>query len=265
MEAREGQRASADFVIPDAGLLEGRVSLAGHRPLYRPALVNVRLSSAANDFRAGTEIPVSADGKYQVHLPAGQYMVNAMLTREWSGSQAVPCTVEAGMVTREDVEIPDPRSPENIRIEIVDAGGDPAGQAVAIVRAGVGSHRMGRPLMADAEGVAVLGRWADLPVDELEITAALRGGRNGAPWQRVLARAERATRRSPSASRSAAGIERQALDAEGVEFDVRDRKSAPCRLPPASSAHAYSSSGERGQIEGQQAARRGLRRGCGRA
>jgi hypothetical protein len=175
VEVPEEGVAEADFVLGEEGFFEGHVSVAGGKPLAAPAKISLRLQSLANDFRNRVALPVDADGWVRATLPVGDYSANANFLGVRVGSPGVKFSVAAGQTVQQEFVLPDGEAEGQITVTVQEAGGAPAAGATAIVRASLGAQKMVTTAPVDSSGVLRMGKWADYPVDAIEVSAVLEG------------------------------------------------------------------------------------------
>jgi len=137
VEVRPGDAVDASLVLPEPGLVAGRVASEGRRPPPGTAVVAVPARPAAAGLESARAL-ADASGHYQLALPAGDYRVYAAPAEESRGDpRASPASarVDAGRTTRLDLAVAPPVA-NRVEIVVVEPGGAPSPGAEV---------RLGRP------------------------------------------------------------------------------------------------------------------------
>jgi hypothetical protein len=171
----EGRASRADFVLPEAGVLAGRVS----GPV--PIAVTVSPMRAGLGTAQTARVLADATGNYRIDLPAGEYRIHA------SPADAPPAdlrvapafaSVQPGRVTRVDLAAAAPAAARGLEILVVEPGGAPSsGAIVTVSRSGDG--RIALATTAGEDGRVVIAEAAGLSGAPVTVRAR-NGGRTGA-------------------------------------------------------------------------------------
>jgi hypothetical protein len=176
---REGQTSRADFFVPSAGVLEGRVSRAAGTPLgaavvaapLRPGLAGAQVARALAD----------ATGNYRLTLPAGEYRVQAG-PPERSGAElrATPAftRVEPGRTAHLDLVAAATRAERGLEVLVLEPGGAPSAGAV-VTLSWPGDGKVALAAAAGDDGRVSLEHDMGLSGGAVTIRAR-NGGRSGA-------------------------------------------------------------------------------------
>ena len=170
----EGQASRADFFLPEAGVLAGRVSGAA------PIAVTASPMRAGLGTAQSARVLADATGNYRIDLPAGEYRIHA------APADAAPADlrvapafagVQPGRVTRVDLASAAPAAERGLEILVLEPGGAPsAGAIVTVSRAGDG--RIALATTAGEDGRVAIAQVAGLAGAPVTVRAR-NGGRTG--------------------------------------------------------------------------------------
>jgi RNA polymerase sigma factor (sigma-70 family) len=150
-----GRRASADFVLPLTGTVEGEVRFAAPPRGEPTILLQVAPDQMMIGSRDVSRIEVSEDGRFRTELPVGSFRLRASTSDGTAATERVPVKITAGETSRVELVLtPVEEDPRRIVVDVREPGGAPAGDAV-VVLVGEGYRAM---MLADAMGRATLNR-----------------------------------------------------------------------------------------------------------
>ncbi len=127
-----GRAAALDLVLPDAGVLAGRVSEEGRPPRAGTTVVAVPMSGGAGTLQVARAV-ADASGNYALSLPAGEYRVHAAPgAAQRTDLRVAPAfaRVEAGQETRRDLALSATSREQGVDILVLEPAGAPSPGAV---------------------------------------------------------------------------------------------------------------------------------------
>jgi RNA polymerase sigma factor (sigma-70 family) len=176
LELKAGQVATADFVLPALGRLEGRLRMADGSPL--PEDVSAIVGPDRNSWsRSDTSMePAGSDGRFQLALPAGRWRVrawNARGTVSYPGQMVAEVRAGAAATVELALEaMKDQRG--HVRVTVLEPGGAPSDGANVEVHSPPGAAVM---TSTDASGRAEASLWTPQRSTEPLLVNARNGGR----------------------------------------------------------------------------------------
>jgi hypothetical protein len=180
VEVREGATARADLVLPEAGLLAGRVRDEGEAPRAGITVVAVPMKAGSAAPQAA-RVAADATGNFQLALAAGEYRVHAArLDASAAEPRVVPsfARVEPRRTTRLDLELARARPDDAVEILVLEPGGAPSpGALVTLARPDDG--RIALATAAGDAGRVAIDRKMGIAGQRVTIRAR-SGGRTGA-------------------------------------------------------------------------------------
>src|SRR6266508_2209493 len=127
----EGHATAVDLVLPEAGVLAGRVSTAGRPPLGT-TVVAVAMRAGTGTLQVA-RATTDASGNYALSVPAGEYRVHAApgaAARTDLRVAPVFARVEPGATARLDVPLAAPAAEQGVEILVLEPGGAPSPGAI---------------------------------------------------------------------------------------------------------------------------------------
>jgi hypothetical protein len=175
-----GQAARADFFVPPAGALAGKVTRAGAKPPLGTAVIAVPLRGGSGTAQVARTL-ADASGHYGLVLPAGEYRVLAAPADAASidlRAQPAFVRIDPRLTARADLPVATVAADEGVEVVVVEPGGAPsAGAIVTVSRAD--DAKIALALTAGEDGRVRLG--PELRPGGPAITIRARnGGRSGA-------------------------------------------------------------------------------------
>jgi hypothetical protein len=184
VRVEEGATSRADFTLPGAGLLAGRVRREGHGTLLGTAVVAVPLQAGPGHQLA--RALADAIGNYRLALPAGEYRVHAApADADRTDLRVAPAfaRVDEGQTTRLDVTAARAAAEEGLEIVVREPGGAPSmGATVTLAR--TGDDRVALATSAGEDGRVVVAKGMGLAGRPVTVRAR-NGGRSGV-WSGTL-------------------------------------------------------------------------------
>ena len=175
----EGHATAVDLVLPEAGVLAGRVSTAGRPPLGT-TVVAVAMRAGTGTLQVA-RATTDASGNYALSVPAGEYRVHAApgaAARTDLRVAPVFARVEPGATARLDVPLAAPAAEQGVEILVLEPGGAPSpGAIVTLSRPDDG--RIALATSAGEDGRVAVDRRMGVAGREVTIHAR-NGGRAGA-------------------------------------------------------------------------------------
>jgi hypothetical protein len=170
----------ADFVLPEAGILAGRVTGAGARP--PPAgteVIAVPMNAGLGALQVA-RAAVGANGDYRLPLPAGEYRIHAAPAGAPLGDLRVPpafAAVRSEGTTRTDLVASAAVAEAGVAVRVNEPGGAAsAGAIVTLSRAG--DPRVALATTAGEDGRAIVSKGMGVAGQRVTIHAR-SGGRTG--------------------------------------------------------------------------------------
>lgn len=220
-----GSRARADFALPEAGVLAGRVSQAGRTAPVGTAVVAVPLKAGAGTPQRARAV-ADARGTYQLALPAGEYRVHAAPgDADRTDLRVAPAfaRVEAGVTSRLDLTAAAPSAEEGVELVILEPGGAPSpGAVVTLARAG--DDRIALATSAGEDGRVVLAKEMGLAGAPITVRAR-SGGRSGA-WTGTLPASGQVAVQLERGGAIAGAVRASGAEPRSVVVEVASRPSA---------------------------------------
>ncbi|HSD20483.1 MAG TPA: carboxypeptidase-like regulatory domain-containing protein [Anaeromyxobacter sp.] len=169
----------ADFAVPDAGFLVGRISQDGRAAPVGTAVVAVPMKAGPGAPQIARAV-ADAGGSYSLALPAGEYRVHAAPgDAERTDLRVAPAfaRVAAGKTSRLDVAAVAASAEEGLEVLVLEPGGAPSpGAVVTLARAG--DDRIALATSAGEDGRVVLAK--EMGLAGAPVTMRARsGGRSG--------------------------------------------------------------------------------------
>jgi hypothetical protein len=184
VRVEEGATSRADFTLPGAGLLAGRVRQEGNGTLLGTAVVAVPLQAGPGHQLA--RALADAIGNYRLALPAGEYRVHAApADADRTDLRVAPAfaRVDEGQTTRLDVTAARAAAEEGLEIVVREPGGAPSmGATVTLARSG--DDRVALATSAGEDGRVVVAKGMGLAGRPVTVRAR-NGGRSGV-WSGTL-------------------------------------------------------------------------------
>lgn len=182
-----------DFTLAETGVLNGKVSRAGGKPLSETVWIVV---SEAEGYGARQErVEAEASGNYRLELLPGDYRVYVSMASSFGG-RSTRVTIEAGKTASLDMTLPETRATEFSGV-VLEPDGTPAGGAQVSVSFNQNQGLMVR--MADEEGRFEMSVAPDREAASYTVTA-VKGGRVGQLSEIVPGSRDVTVQLSPSAS-----------------------------------------------------------------
>jgi hypothetical protein len=186
VQVRAGGVADASLVLPEPGLLAGRVAPSAGRPPAGTAVVAVPARIAAASLEVARAL-ADASGNYVLALPAGEYRVYAAPAEETRTDPRVSpmfARVDAGRTTRLDLALAAPAADAGeLEIVVVEPGGAPSpGAEVTLGRPGDATVALATA--AGDDGRVALG--ADMGLGGREASVRARNGGRIGTWAGTL-------------------------------------------------------------------------------
>jgi hypothetical protein len=176
----EGRTSRADFFLPEAGFLSGRVHRDGKPPPAGTAVVAVSMKAGPGTLQVA-RATADATGNYSLALPAGEYRVHAAPAEAVRTDLRVSpgfARIEPRRTARLDLAAAQPAAEEGVvEILVLEPGGAPSAGAV-VTLARPGDSTVALATSAGEDGRVALGRdmgLAGRPV----VVRARNGGRTG--------------------------------------------------------------------------------------
>jgi hypothetical protein len=170
----------ADFVLPEAGILAGRITGAGERP--PPAgteVIAVPMNAGLGALQIA-RAAVGANGDYRLPLPAGEYRIHAAPAGAPLGDLRVPpafAAVRSEGTTRTDLVASVAVAEAGVAVRVNEPGGAAsAGAIVTLSRAG--DPRVALATTAGEDGRAIVSKGMGVAGQQVTIHAR-SGGRTG--------------------------------------------------------------------------------------
>ncbi len=175
----EGRAAEVDLVLPEAGVLSGRVSDGGRAPPPGTTVLAVALRGGPGVLQVA-RTATDASGNFQVLLPAGEYRVHAAAAAATPADLRVApafVRVEPARTTRLELTVASTARESGVEILVLEPGGAPSpGATVTLSRPDDG--RVALATSAGEDGRVVLD--ARMGVSGRPVTIRARnGGRAG--------------------------------------------------------------------------------------
>ena len=254
----------ADFAVPDAGFLVGRVSQDGRAAPVGTAVVAVPMKAGPGAPQIARAV-ADAAGSYSLALPAGEYRIHAAPgDAERTDLRVAPAfaRVAAGKTSRLDVAAVAASAEEGLEVLVLEPGGAPSpGAVVTLARAG--DDRIALATSAGEDGRVVLAK--EMGLAGAPVTMRARsGGRSGVftgalPASGVIAvrleRGRRDRRGRARERRRAQEFRRRGRVAAGRERLAHDRR-APVRGRALRARRSADGSGAAHGPRGRRPARR---------
>jgi hypothetical protein len=219
-----GGAAEVSVVLPEAGLVAGRVALGVRRPPAGTAVIALPARGASSAAEIGRTL-ADAAGHYQLALPEGDYRVLAAPAEEGAAearAEAARARVEAGRTARLDLALAPPAA-GGIAVLVVEPGGAPSpGAEVTLSRPGEGSAAFAAA--AGEDGRLALPAGASLAGREAAVHAR-NGGRVGT-WEGTLPGGGTVTVRLAAAGAVAGRVRGDGPAISGFTLEVASRPAA---------------------------------------
>jgi hypothetical protein len=180
VRVRAGRVGRADFFLPEAGLLVGRVRRDGGAPPAGTTVVATPMKAGLGTLQVA-RAAADASGSYRLALPAGEYRVHAAppgVARTDLRAAPAFARVDVGRTTRLDLTPASRAAEEGVEILVLEPGGAPSpGAVVTLSRAD--DARVAFASAAGDDGRVVLSR--DMGVTGRRVLVRARnGGRTAA-------------------------------------------------------------------------------------
>jgi len=179
VEVKPGLAATADFVLPALGRLEGRLRMADGSPI--PEEVAAIVGPDRDSWSSGdlSSEPVGPDGRFQLALPSGRWRVRAWNERGTvsnMGRTSVEVRPGATATVELALEVMKERL-GHVRVTVLEPGGAPSAGASVEVHSPPGAAVM---TSTDASGRAEASLWTPQRTTEPLLVNARNGGRRAA-------------------------------------------------------------------------------------
>jgi hypothetical protein len=175
-----GRTVRADFVLPEAGILAGRVTAAGERPAPAGTEVIAVPMNAGLGALQVARAAVGANGDYRLPLPAGEYRIHAAPAGAPLGDLRVPpafAAVRSEGTTRADLVASAALADPGVAVRVNEPGGAASpGAIVTLSRAG--DPRVALATTAGEDGRAIVSKGMGVAGQPVTIHAR-SGGRTG--------------------------------------------------------------------------------------
>lgn len=175
----EGRAIRADLLLPEAGVLAGRVRAGGRPPPAGTAVIAVPMRAGTGSLQVA-RAAADASGNYRLALPSGEYRVHAApgdAARTDLRVAPAFARVDAGGTSGLDLELASPAAEAGVEILVLEPGGAPSpGAAVTLSRPD--DAAVAFAAAAGEDGRVVLGREMGLSGRRVTVRAR-NGGRSG--------------------------------------------------------------------------------------
>ncbi|WP_242394542.1 carboxypeptidase-like regulatory domain-containing protein [Anaeromyxobacter oryzisoli] len=175
-----GRTSRADFVVPAAGLLSGRVTAGGRRPPLGTAVVAVPLRAGLGTSQVARTL-ADASGNYGLAVPAGEYRVHAAPAEVAYADLRIPpafVRVEPRLTTRLDLALAPAPAEEGPEVAVIEPGGAPSPGAI-VTLSRPDDAKIALALTAGEDGRVRLGAGL-VPGGAAVVLRVRNGGRSGA-------------------------------------------------------------------------------------
>jgi hypothetical protein len=220
-----GSTARADFSLPEAGFLAGRVSQTGRTATVGTAVIAVPLGAGAGTPQRARAV-ADARGTYRLALPAGEYRVHAAPgDADPTDLRVAPAfaRVEAGATSRLDLAAAAPSAEEGVELVVLEPGGAPSpGAVVTLARAG--DDRIALATSAGEDGRVVLAKEMGLAGAPITVRAR-SGGRSGA-WTGTLPASGQVAVQLERGGAIAGAVRGRGAEPRSVVVEIASRPSA---------------------------------------
>lgn len=163
-----------DFTLVETGVLTGKVSRAGGKPLTDAVGIAAREAEAFSRTARHEETQAETGGNYRMELLPGEYWVFAHIKSSFSAQNA-RVTIEAGKIANLDLTMPEVTTPQ-ISGVVLEPDGTAASSAQVSLSFGQNEGRMFR--LADEDGRFEMSMPPDREEASYTVTAS-KGGRMG--------------------------------------------------------------------------------------
>ena len=175
----EGDPAEVDLVLPESGVLSGRISDAGHPPPPGTTVLAVAMRAGPGSLQVA-RAQADASGNFQLTLPAGEYRVHAAAGADAPTDLRVApafARVEPGRTARVALAVASAARAAGVEILVLEPGGAPSpGATVTLSRPDDG--RVALATTAGEDGRVVIDGRMGISGSEVTIRAR-NGGRSG--------------------------------------------------------------------------------------
>jgi hypothetical protein len=174
-----GRASRVDLVLPEAGVLAGRISAEGRPPPAGTTVVAVAMGAGPGALQR-VRAAADASGNYVLALPAGEYRVHAAPGAAAPAEPRAPpafARVAPGRTATLELALAAPAREEGVEILVLEPGGTPSpGALVTLARPGDG--RIALATAAGEDGRVAIARRMGMAGERVTVHAR-NGGRTG--------------------------------------------------------------------------------------